>query len=129
MPKKPYSVVQTRTAKVLADNIEDAKLEGAKAFNAYVIADHPGVQEGEIVVRETIYENLPMNLNLADSMTRIGWAVVHRDLETGDISLEIRMHHLTTEIMDNLLEIADLKAVGFAGMMKKPRKDNVDASG
>ena len=122
MPEqKTFRVVQQRTINVEAVNSESAKAQGVRTFDVYRIDDHPDVQDGPVMVREMIYENLRMNLNLADSRTGMGWATVYRDLETGHISIEIRMRDHETKLMDNLLEIADLYAIGFAGMMKKPK--------
>ena len=119
MPKKPYLVVQERAANVQGINTSEAKTEAEKAFGAYVIADHPDISEGRMSVRENLYENLPMFLNLADSKTVIGRAAVHRDLETGKISITIEMGAHEAMLMDHLVEICEMKAIGFAGYLKE----------
>jgi hypothetical protein len=119
-PDKPYLVAQERTTIVDAPAPEQALLFGEKAFSAYSIADNPDVKDGAPIVRSTVVENLPMMLNLADSETVLGRATLYKDEITGNYRLDIQMFDHAATLMDHLVEIADLKAVGFAGVMKRP---------
>lgn len=117
--QKTFRVVQQRVVEVQAVDVASAKAQGVREFNAYTIADNPDLKEEPAVVQEVLCENLRMNLNLADSQTGMGWATVYQDLETGHISIEIRMLEHETMLMNNILEIADLYAIGFAGIVKR----------
>lgn len=69
-----------------------------------------------------IIENLPMYLNLGDVITRksvIGRASAYRNTETGATRLEIDIDPEASKLLDNLREICDLKAIGFAGIMRR----------
>lgn len=74
------------------------------------------------MAEETIIENLPMLLNLGDTslMNIIGWATVYRNPETGLSRLDIQMDEHGSELLENLQEIAKIKAIGFAGIMRRP---------
>lgn len=70
-----------------------------------------------------IIENLPMYLNLGDVLTHksvIGRASAYRNTETGATRLEIDIDPEASELLDDLREICDLKAIGFAGIMRRP---------
>lgn len=74
-----------------------------------------------------IIENLPMYLNLGDlgrMDTIIGHAQAFRNLDTGTSRIEITLRPEQTQLLDHLVEIADLKAIGFAGIMKKQEIPN-----
>lgn len=69
-----------------------------------------------------IIENLPMYVNLGDfgsTEAVIGFASAFRDEESGTSRIEIKLTREHSDLLDHLVEIADLKAVGFAGIMKK----------
>ena len=121
--QKLYRVVQTRHVDVAAVEASNAKAQGVKEFNAYCIADNPAVKDGEVLVQTPVVEHLPMQLNLGslgDIQSVIGWANLYKDELTGEYRLEIRMMNHASSLMDNLVEIAHIKAIGFAGILKKP---------
>lgn len=115
-----YLIAQERTVSIAAVDPVAALSKGERTFNAYTIADHPDIQAGRSVVRQTVIENLPMYLNLGDSQTAMGMARLYKDEITGAYRLDIHIPEHASDLMDHLIEIADLKAVGFAGIMKKP---------
>lgn len=124
MPQqKTFYVVQERGIEVAAVTMDSALAMGHRAFNAYSIAENPDVKEGPIHIREAIVENLPMYLNLGDMQninTVIGRASAFRDPQTGAGQIVIDIAPSEVVLLDHLVEIADLKAVGFAGIMRKP---------
>lgn len=72
---------------------------------------------------EFIVENLPMYVNLAEVgvlhgfQSHIGWAKVIRTAE-GQNKIEILLDKQTSELLGNMVEVFDLKAVGFAGIKR-----------
>ena len=116
--EKSYTVVQERKVNVEATSPALAKSRGERMFNAYRIDSHPEVSEKEPIVRQMLYYGLPMYLNVAEAKTVIGHAEVYRDVETGHVSIHIHVPTPEVALMDNLLEICDLKAIGFAGYLK-----------
>lgn len=74
-------------------------------------------------MEEPLYTGLPMHLNLGDHHrleSHIGWSDAFRDTETGEIRIEIRLDAKTSEQLKALHEVWDLKAIGFAGIARKP---------
>lgn len=74
--------------------------------------------------KKTIIENLPMYVNLGDfenTKAVIGRASAFRYEVTGVTVIEIKLSKEHSDLFDYLVDIADLKAVGFAGIMKKPQ--------
>lgn len=71
-----------------------------------------------------LIENLPMYLNLGDwpaaAHAVIGHASAFRDTETGVSRIEITLTPENSDILEHLQSIAELKAVGFAGIMRRP---------
>src|SRR5438477_5573066 len=64
-----------------------------------------------------------MCLNLGDYRrleSHIGWSDAFRDTDTGEIRIEIRLDIDGSEKLKALHEIFDLKAIGFAGIARKP---------
>lgn len=117
-----YFVVQERTTEVEAPDLVQALKIGDVRFGSYQIQTHPLVKHGPTHIRETLIENLPMYLNLGDMYdlrTVIGHASASRDPQTGAGEIVIRIAPSEVILLDHLVEIADLKAVGFAGIMKK----------
>jgi hypothetical protein len=115
-------VTQERSVVVDAINPAQANDKAIKVFGAYQITEHPDITGIKVRVVETMVEHLPMYLNLGDlgrMDTVIGHAKLTRDLETGKSRIEIVLGPEEAELMDHLVEIADLKAIGFAGIMKK----------
>lgn len=117
-----YFVVQERTTEVEAPDLVQALKVGDVRFGSYQIETHPDVKEGPTHIREMILENLPMYLNLGDlgrMDTVIGWASASRDPQTGAGEIVIRIAPSEVILLDHLVEIADIKAVGFAGIVRK----------
>lgn len=71
-----------------------------------------------------VVENIPMLLNLGDWGTTesvIGWATVYRDPEAETARLDVRMSEEGSKLLEHLEEIAEIKAIGFAGIMRRPQ--------
>lgn len=123
----PYLIVrESRIVVVGIDDTETALRYADQAFNAYRINDHPQVEDLRPQIRDMVVENLPMYLNLGSFGTLdtvIGHASASRDPQTGTSRIEITLGPSQTQLLDHLVEIADLKAVGFAGIMRKGDKD------
>lgn len=68
-----------------------------------------------------IFENLPVQLNLSmtgDPREHIGWASAEKR-EDGTTKIEIVLDPETSKHLENLAEVFDLKAIGFAGIQRK----------
>jgi len=66
-----------------------------------------------------LVENLPVELNLGQPEQIIGWASASRDPETGKTTIEIVLDEVASEKLMNLVEVFELKAVGFAGVKRR----------
>jgi hypothetical protein len=67
---------------------------------------------------EVLVEQLPMYLNLGDLHnwdSQIGWAKVVRDFE-GRHRIEITLDKEASAKLGNMVDVFDLKAIGFAGI-------------
>lgn len=72
---------------------------------------------------EVLVDNLPMCLNLGDLgslETLIGYAKVTRNSETGLSQIEISLDKETSDKLGNMVDVFELKAIGFAGIKKRP---------
>lgn len=70
---------------------------------------------------EVLVENLPMYVNLGDIgswKSVIGFAKVIRDSETGQNKIEITLDEDSSTKLGNMVDVFDLKAVGFAGIKR-----------
>lgn len=68
-----------------------------------------------------LVENLPMYLNLGDfgnAMSAIGWAKVTLDHATRQRKIEITLDEEASIKLGNLIDVFDLKAIGFAGIKR-----------
>jgi hypothetical protein len=75
---------------------------------------------------EILVENLPMHLNLGDFgmwESHIGWARVVHDTETGQNTIEISLDKESSAKLGNMVDVFDLKAIGFAGIKKRPETE------
>lgn len=73
------------------------------------------------MAQEVLVENLPMHLNLGDFgrwESHIGWARVVQDTDTGQNTIEITLDEESSKRLGNMVEVFDLKAVGFAGIKR-----------
>lgn len=72
-------------------------------------------------VETKLFENLPMHLNLGDYLTgsHAGWATAFKNEETGETRIEIRLNRSATELLGDLVEVFELKAIGFAGYKRR----------
>jgi hypothetical protein len=71
---------------------------------------------------EPVVENLPMHINLGDTRSFdsfIGWGTVYRNLEVGGYHIELDLTPEASEKLGDMIELFDLKAIGFAGIKKK----------
>lgn len=72
---------------------------------------------------ELLVEHLPMYVNLAEAgmahgfQSHIGWAKILRTAE-GQNKIEITLDAQTSELLGNMVEVFDVKAVGFAGIKR-----------
>lgn len=76
-------------------------------------------------VERELFRHLPVVFNLSDFMTaneeRVGWAAAYQDARTGEIRMDIRLHAEASEVLaKDLHQVFDVKALGFAGRLKKP---------
>ena len=81
---------------------------------------------------DPIFEHLPMLLNLGDFgsvESVVGFASASKDQETGKIAITIDLDEEISKQLTNLQSIFDLKAIGFAGIAKNPRRAHVFGSG
>lgn len=67
-----------------------------------------------------VIEHIPMHLNLGDPSVVIGWADVYRDREKKTARIEITLYEEGSGLLDHFQEIAEVKAIGFAGIMRRP---------
>lgn len=69
-----------------------------------------------------LVDNLPMHLNLGDFgnwHSVIGWAKITREHATRQTKIEITLDEETSNKLDNMVDVFELKAIGFAGI-KRP---------
>lgn len=74
---------------------------------------------------EVLVDNLPMYVNLGDIgnwSSQIGHARVTRDPETGRNKIEITLDEETSAKLGNMVDVFDLKAIGFAGIKRTPNE-------
>lgn len=70
--------------------------------------------------------NIPMYLNLSefgsirDWSSVAGWADVSTDTETGAYKIEIRLDEESSKRLGDMVEVFDLRAIGFAGIKRRP---------
>lgn len=70
---------------------------------------------------EVLVENLPMYVNLGDVgnwASQIGRAKVTRNPETGMSRIEITLDEETSAKLGNMVDVFELKAIGFAGIKR-----------
>jgi hypothetical protein len=72
--------------------------------------------------QEPLFENLPVQLNLGPMSTQdtVGWADAYREMLTGKTIITITLDRETSQALYNLAEVFELKAIGFAGIKRKP---------
>lgn len=64
-----------------------------------------------------------MLLNLGEVAPVIGWATAYRDTETYATRIEISLSEEASLQLMDLESVFDLKAIGFAGIMREPRRE------
>lgn len=72
-----------------------------------------------------LVDNLPMLVNLGDIrdwQSYIGTAKVTRDAE-GRNKIEITLNEEASAKLGNMVEAFDLKAIGFAGIKRRPESE------
>jgi hypothetical protein len=68
---------------------------------------------------EKIEGPVPFLLNLGQPDQVIGWAQLYRKVD-GNIQMVVDMEPGATQLVDHFIDIADLKGIGFAGVMRHP---------
>lgn len=71
------------------------------------------------MANEKIVERIPFLMNLGQPDEVIGWTDVWR-MSDGNIKLETRLGPRGSELVDHFHEIADIKGIGFAGVIRRP---------
>lgn len=77
------------------------------------------------MTQEVLVEKLPMYINLVDIdhwNSVIGWAKVVHDTETSQSTIEISLDDRSSALLGNMVEVFDLKAIGFAGIKVEPER-------
>ena len=74
-----------------------------------------------MVDEEKVIENLPMLLNLGEPDSIIGRASAFRHPDTNATRIEIHLSPMASDKLKDLQEVFDLKAIGFAGVARRPR--------
>lgn len=93
------------------------------------MTDKPEGLEGMLDI-ERIFSSLPVTLNLgfpqalggpgADT-TVIGWAHAYRTKDDGQTTIVMTLDPEASEMLKSLVEVFELKAIGFAGMKRSPQ--------
>jgi hypothetical protein len=73
--------------------------------------------------RELIFERLPLQLNLGPMSTQdcMGWAKGYKEIESGNTIIEIVLNEDAAKGLQDLVEVFQLYAIGFAGIKRKPQ--------
>jgi hypothetical protein len=74
------------------------------------------------MAERVVVENVPMHVNLGDPSAVIGWATVYTNEETKTSRLEVHLGEEGTAMLQHFEEIAEIKAIGFAGIMRRPER-------
>lgn len=69
----------------------------------------------------TVIEHIPVELNLGQPEQIVGLASATKDLDTGQITLEIVLDGMATITLEKLVDIFEIKAIGFAGVKRRPQ--------
>lgn len=72
---------------------------------------------------EEVLATIPMFVNLGGIHTwesLIGQGKVTRDSETGQNKIEITLDKETSAKLGNMVDVFELKAIGFAGIKRRP---------
>lgn len=70
-----------------------------------------------------VVQNLPVLLNLGEGngiKNRIGISDIWTDDDTGKTRIEIRLDQETSKALGDLVEVFELKGIGFAGVKRTP---------
>jgi hypothetical protein len=66
-------------------------------------------------------ERIPVELNLGQPEQIVGWASIVQDPENKQISIAIVLRdEMGIAKLEDLVEIFDIKAIGFAGVKRRP---------
>ncbi len=91
--------------------------------------DLEGVDLEGLLEVERIFANLPITLNLGfprvlggpgEDTTVIGWAHAYRTKDDDRTTIVMNLDPDASELLKNLVEVFELKALGFAGLKRKP---------
>lgn len=75
---------------------------------------------------QQLIAGLPVMMNLSmpgDPREVIGWASAEKR-EDGTMKIEIILDPEASAMLENLAEVFDLKALGFAGIKKRPQSED-----
>ena len=68
----------------------------------------------------TMIERVPVELNLGQSEQVVGMATLTKDLDTNEITIEIKLFDdFGIRKLEDLVEVFDIKAIGFAGVKRR----------
>lgn len=67
----------------------------------------------------TVIERIPVELNLGQPHEVVGFATATKDLDSGEITLEILLTGMASVTLEQLVEIFEIKAIGFAGVKRR----------
>jgi|tagenome__1003787_1003787.scaffolds.fasta_scaffold20583422_1 hypothetical protein len=85
--------------------------------------------EGPVEI-EKLFERLPITLNVGfperlggpgSDTTVIGWAYAYRSKHDGHTTIIMNLNSEASDKLQNLSEVFDLKALGFAGLKRRPQ--------
>lgn len=77
---------------------------------------------------EKVQGPIPFLFDLGRPESFMGWANMFRN-EDGNIQLVIDMGPKATELLENFVEIAELKVIGFSGIKRKPEQKSKEGDG
>lgn len=67
---------------------------------------------------ELIVQRVPFLMNLGQPETVIGWTDIYK-MPDGNAKMVTKLSPHGTELVENFAEIADIKGIGFAGVMRR----------
>lgn len=82
----------------------------------------------EMVEVEKLFEGLPITVNVGfpsalggpgQDTTIIGWSVAYRAKDTGRTTIVMSLDPEASQMLGDLVQVFDLKALGFAGIKRK----------
>ena len=81
-----------------------------------------GVDTEGLLEIERIFSALPVTLNLGDDKTIIGRAYAYKTKDDDYTTIILTIDPDGTKLLQNLSEVFELYALGFAGIKKEPKE-------